>query len=423
MDDIAATIGTYGESKHTSEDIDNDIDQNGESNESQKNVTNASNENRNNKLETDIENEELPGGHKEELDVERNNTVEDTASDDTDSSEKIKEVEQVEELKSTKTSGRCCKLLFLTILTTVWLIFLTYCYLYLATVCVPVELWCPDPTHTFSSKACCSSLWLNLGSTVGLGNECTIDMGDMEAGCPMYDCYKNDSTAELNVNGCSYVPNTLFNEAACNIHDLCYITPGSTKQGCDDTFVENIILIYCDNVNIFERIACRGRAQLAGAVVSAIDSFYDDSEELRRSCSQTDGSMAVVTGMTASLVIIIITACFIHSSMRRFRADKVENAEDETDDTSEYELEHRDRGDEPVCYCDVKMENCNICDEVFINDLSIECNINEIITMEECMENNPVSQYSLTDIESESFSTLVYEEEESSNPNIEKWSQ
>ena len=50
----------------------------------------------------------------------------------------------------------------------------------------------------------------------------------MEAGCPMYDCYKNDSvghfqiantiynrhfqTAELNVNGCSYVPNTLFNE-------------------------------------------------------------------------------------------------------------------------------------------------------------------------------------------------------------------
>ena len=57
-------------------------------------------------------------------------------------------------------------------------------------------------------------------------------------------------------------------QAACNIHDLCYITPGSTKKACDDTFVENIILIYCDNVNVFERIACRGRAQLAGAVVS-----------------------------------------------------------------------------------------------------------------------------------------------------------
>jgi hypothetical protein len=69
---------------------------------------------------------------------------------------------------------------------------------------------------------------LNLGSTIGLGNECTIEMAEMEAGCPMYDCYKNDSvghfqimssfynwhfqTAELNVNGCSYVPNTLFNE-------------------------------------------------------------------------------------------------------------------------------------------------------------------------------------------------------------------
>jgi len=208
-------------------------------------------------------------------------------------------------------------------------------------------------------------------------------------------------------------------KAACNIHDLCYITPGSTKQGCDDTFVENIILIYCDNVNIIERIACRGRAQLAGAVVSAIDSFYDDSEELRRSCSQTGGSMAIVTGMTASLVIIIITACFIHSSVRRFRAEKVENVEDETDDTSEYEVEYRDRADEPLCYCDVKMDNCNICDEVFINDLSIECNINEIITMEECMENNPISQDSLIGIESNTFINLVNEEEESSNPNVE----
>ena len=91
-------------------------------------------------------------------------------------------------------------------------------------------------------------------------------------------------TGELNVNGCSYVPDTLFNrvsrlcyqnqtvtkyikdetiirdfhfheysilisdetcsQAACDIHDLCYVTPGATKEGCDRTFVENIILIY-----------------------------------------------------------------------------------------------------------------------------------------------------------------------------------
>ena len=43
------------------------------------------------------------------------------------------------------------------------------------------------------------------------------------------------------MNGCSYVPNTLFNEAACNIHDLCYIPPGASKQDCDDTFVTNIV--------------------------------------------------------------------------------------------------------------------------------------------------------------------------------------
>ena len=89
------------------------------------------------------------------------------------------------------------------------------------------------------------------------------------------------------MNGCTGVPNTLFNEAACNIHDLCYITPGATKKECDDTFVDNIVRVYCDNVNVLERLACTGRAQLAGAVVSAIDSFYDDSAETRATCSRT----------------------------------------------------------------------------------------------------------------------------------------
>eukprot|EP00090_Calanus_glacialis_P024407 TRINITY_DN37908_c0_g1_i1.p1 TRINITY_DN37908_c0_g1~~TRINITY_DN37908_c0_g1_i1.p1 ORF type:complete len:416 (+),score=66.78 TRINITY_DN37908_c0_g1_i1:318-1565(+) len=280
-------------------------------------------------------------------------------------------------------SGSCFKLLFILSSTTIWLTFLVYCYLYLTTVCVPVELWCPNPTHTFTAQACCSSLWLNLGSTIGLGNECSIEMADMEAGCPMYDCYKNDSTAELNVNGCSYVPNTLFNEAACNIHDLCYITPGSTKKACDDTFVENIILIYCDNVNVFERIACRGRAQLAGAVVSAIDSFYNDSEELRATCNQTSNSLAIFTGMLASLIISLLSACFIHTIVKRFRTKEILQSEDEVDDTFEYQCEQISETNETACYCDEPMENCKICDEVFIKEMSLECDINEVLAQEE----------------------------------------
>ena len=31
---------------------------------------------------------------------------------------------------------------------------------------------------------------------LGLGNECTVDMGDMLSGCPDYDCYTN-STVRL----------------------------------------------------------------------------------------------------------------------------------------------------------------------------------------------------------------------------------
>ena len=105
------------------------------------------------------------------------------------------------------------------------------------------------------------------------------------------------------MNGCTGVPNMLFNEAACNIHDLCYITPGASKQFCDDTFVENIVTAYCDNVNVLERLSCTGRAQLAGAVVSAIDSFYDDSAETRASCSLVSSWR---TSLIATLILTLI---------------------------------------------------------------------------------------------------------------------
>lgn len=301
-------------------------------------------------------------------------------SDGYENEVKLKTPEQQSDV--IKSGGRCCKILLILSSTTIWLSFLVYCYLYLTTVCVPVELWCPTPTQTFSAQACCSSLWLNLGSTVGLGNECTIDMADMESGCPMYDCYKNQSTTDLNVNGCSYVPNTLFNEAACNIHDLCYITPGSTKKACDDTFVENIILIYCDNVNVFERIACRGRAQLAGAVVSAIDSFYNDSEDLRSACNLESNSFAIFTGILATLFLTLTSACFIHLIVKRLRAKKIESEEDELDDAFEYQLGKISETNEPMCYCDEPIENCNICDEVFVQELSLECDINNIEAQE-----------------------------------------
>ena len=82
---------------------------------------------------------------------------------------------------------------------TLWISFLIYCYLYLTTVCTTITMWCPDPTLTFTTRACCSSLWLNLGAPVGLGNECTIDMEDMQDGCPMYDCYRNKTVGDSSI--------------------------------------------------------------------------------------------------------------------------------------------------------------------------------------------------------------------------------
>ena len=112
------------------------------------------------------------------------------------------------------------------------------------------------------------------------------------------------------MNGCTGVPNMLFNEAACNIHDLCYITPGASKQFCDDTFVENIVAAYCDNVNVLERLSCTGRAQLAGAVVSAIDSFYDDSAKTRGTCN-------LVSSWPTSVIATLIVTLIICATLAR----------------------------------------------------------------------------------------------------------
>ena len=241
-------------------------------------------------------------------------------------------------------SARWCHSLLFSALLSAWLCLMLYCYLSLSTACTEVTLWCPEPTTSFTTRACCSSLWLSLGAPVGLGNECNIDMADMESKCAMYDCYKNKTDGTLNVNGCSYVPNTLFNLAACNIHDLwkavnliinylsrqflqkkcflltcfslyqigatpSYITPGASKKDCDDTFVENIVRVYCDNVNVVERLSCIGRAQVAGAVVSAIDSFYDESEEIRSGCSQT---VSYGSTLVTAVILTIVVAGTVH---------------------------------------------------------------------------------------------------------------
>ena len=144
MDDIAAKLVSHGDIEDTSEDIGNDFDHTGESDESQKNLTNVNSYKKEDESETDRNKiEELLGSHIEEINVEENNAVAVTASDDIDycvKAEIVEEVEAVKEVVTTKASGRCCKLLFLAIFSTAWLTFLTYCYLYLSTVCVPVEV-------------------------------------------------------------------------------------------------------------------------------------------------------------------------------------------------------------------------------------------------------------------------------------------
>ena len=155
----------------------------------------------------------------------------------------------------------------------------------------------------------------------------------------------------------------LFNEAACNIHDLCYITPGASKKFCDDTFVENIVSAYCDNVNVLERLSCTGRAQLAGAVVSAIDSFYDDSAETRESCG-------LVSSWHTSLLVSVIVTLIIGVTMsflpKNVIKEPVGDVQDQTatldskiEEIGEEEVEILDGSEELFVQEDSPIENIN----------------------------------------------------------------
>ena len=109
-----------------------------------------------------------------------------------------------------------------------------------------------------------------------------------------------------------------------------YITPGASKKDCDDTFVENIIRVYCDNVNVLERLACTGRAQLAGAVVSAIDSFYEESEEIRSGCSQTGSYGSTLVTAVILTIVVAVTVHIILTTTRPGWQDNKHHPESKT---------------------------------------------------------------------------------------------
>ena len=88
-----------------------------------------------------------------------------------------------------------------------------------------------------------------VGSPIGLGSKCWVDMGALERQCSIFSCYKEGNITLGNNNGCSYIPDRMLNYEACVIHDLCYVTPGTNKTACDNAMEKNIVTIYCDNLN------------------------------------------------------------------------------------------------------------------------------------------------------------------------------
>ena len=75
-------------------------------------------------------------------------------------------------------------------------------------------------------------------------------------------------------------------------------------------------------MNVLERLACTGRAQLAGAVVSAIDSFYDDSAAARSSCSPLASWRTQLLKLAASVLVTAVLAVLVAAMVGgRFSSD------------------------------------------------------------------------------------------------------
>jgi len=155
-------------------------------------------------------------------------------------------------------------------------------------VCTSKELTCPDSKQKFTTDTCCSPLWLSIGAPLGLGNECWIDLNDMASKCNLFSCYGLQNGTFNSSDGCTYIPDMLLNFESCVIHDLCYVTPGVTKEACDLVMQENINRIYCDNVNRYERRVCSVRASLAATALEWTDRYFVAAGVERDNCHRSD---------------------------------------------------------------------------------------------------------------------------------------
>ena len=170
-----------------------------------------------------------------------------------------------------------------------------------------------------------------------------------------------------------------------------YITPGASKKDCDDTFVENIIRVYCDNVNVVERLSCIGRAQVAGAVVSAIDSFYDESEEIRSGCSQT---VSYGSTLVTAVILTIVVAVTVHISLKtRARPD---NKHRDTEELRVEDVVLEDKIEE------ITASPVPPADEIETGDTSLSDTENEDTNIEEVKE----------EVKEEDLTKLLYEDDE-----------
>ena len=113
------------------------------------------------------------------------------------------------------------------------------------------------------------------------GFKCTpctdvVDLVKTCCNCRTYKCSGDVSNWFARIDGCSGPIQSYFTPA-CNIHDLCYATPGVSKDACDADFKANCLEICSQNGDP----SC---ALVALAAYEAVQLYGHIDENFRATC-------------------------------------------------------------------------------------------------------------------------------------------
>lgn len=141
--------------------------------------------------------------------------------------------------------------------------------------CNDYNLYCPDGGYNGPQFFTVGGCWNWKGMRCDMCDS-VVDKIKTCCNCRTYKCSGDVNKWFARIDGCSG-PIQIYFTPACDIHDLCYATPGIPKEACDAGFRENCRAICSQNADP----SCYAMAE---AAYVAVQQFGKIDEGFRSTC-------------------------------------------------------------------------------------------------------------------------------------------